>query len=68
MPEIPTDLAHALESEAIDHRFEQLQPVVKNGFTKWLEHAEDDSLRKRRIERIVSAVKTIQAEMDNLEG
>lgn len=68
MPEIPSDLAHALESEAIDDRFDQLQPVVKNGFTKWLEHVEEDSLRKRRIDRIVTAVKMIQAEMDNPEG
>ena len=68
MPEIPSDLAHALQSESIDDSFERLQPDVKNNFTKWLEHAEDDSLRKRRIERIVSAVKLIRAEIGSVDG
>ncbi|HYI45021.1 MAG TPA: YdeI/OmpD-associated family protein [Actinomycetota bacterium] len=68
MPEIPIDLAQALQNEAVDDSFERLQPDVRDTFTKWLEHVEDDSLRKRRIARIVTAVKTIKAEIDNVES
>ena len=63
MSDLPSDLALALASEAIDESFERLQPDVRANFTSWLEHAEDDALRKRRIQRIVSAVKAIRAEL-----
>lgn len=62
MQEIPSDLAVALEDEEMDASFARLQPDVRASFTSWLEHAEDDALRRRRIERIVSAVKAIRAE------
>ena len=62
MLNVPQDLATALQTAAVEDGFAALQPDVQNGFTTWLEHAGDDTLRKRRIERIVAAVKEIAAE------
>ncbi|HWL66224.1 MAG TPA: YdeI/OmpD-associated family protein [Actinomycetota bacterium] len=60
MLNLPQDLAAALQTAALEDGFAALQPDVQSGFTTWLEHAGDDSLRKRRIERIVAAVKEIE--------
>ena len=62
MSNVPQDLAAALETAALIDGFAALQPDVQHGFTTWLEHVDDDSLRKRRIERILQAVKQIATE------
>ena len=62
MSNVPQDLAVALQTAALEDGFAALQPDVQHGFTTWLEHAGDDSLRQRRIERILVAVKQIATE------
>ncbi len=64
MTHIPNDLELALKEEAVDSRFSQLQPDVKANFAYWVEHAVGEDMRRRRIERIVAAVKAIQSELD----
>ena len=62
MLNLPQDLAAALQTAALEDGFAALQPEVQDGFTTWLEHAPDDSLRQRRIDRIVKAIKEIVAD------
>ena len=45
-------------------RFERLQPDVRENFSWWVEAADSPDMRRRRIERIVSAIKDIQAEVN----
>ena len=64
MPELPPDLADALRSEEVNGRFELLQQDVRENFSWWVETAGSPDKRRIRIERIVSAVKEIQAELN----
>jgi uncharacterized protein YdeI (YjbR/CyaY-like superfamily) len=60
--EVPTDLVKALEGEGMDRDFERLRPDVRDNFTIWLHRADSAEMRKRRIARIIAAIKAIRKE------
>lgn len=62
--ELPNELVRALEDESVKTHFDDLQPDVRANFAWWVEHAESDELRRRRIDRIIVAVKSIQEELN----